>query len=205
MCTTFRQFIKLAELSNIKLFIETASSTPDGENLKFLWVRAFKERLRVGHQLHVGAVEKLNDAHNKGYKEGYGEGRRDKETDWMCEGHGGFCSPLQVHQDSGTQTKPPSLVDTSASTSNMDTTVNEPTPTQINPPLPALVITVSSSTQTQDDIDNSPPLLPVPSTSTVELNPPPETEPHPQPLPAHLDWADNAALLPILPSRPSPP
>src|ERR1700678_785973 len=75
----FRDFIEIAELGNIKLFLETAASTSDGENLKILWARAFKEGLRVGHELYVGAVESLNMAHNEGYEEGYNEGRRDEE------------------------------------------------------------------------------------------------------------------------------
>src|ERR1700678_946371 len=69
----FREFIEIAELGNIKLFLETAASTSDGKNLKILWARAFKEGLRVGHELYVGAVAKLNKAHNEGYEEGYNE------------------------------------------------------------------------------------------------------------------------------------
>ena len=53
-----------------------------------------------------------------------------------CEGHSGFCSHLQVHQDSSTQTEPPAFGDTSASTADEYTTVSEPTPTQIDPPPP---------------------------------------------------------------------
>src|ERR1700678_509458 len=64
-----------------------------------------------------------------------------------CEGHSGFCSHLQVHQDSSTQNEPPSFVDASASTSDADTAVNEPTPTQINSPPPEPTITPESSTQ----------------------------------------------------------
>src|SRR5271155_5205818 len=119
----FRHFIEIAELGNIKLFLETAASTSDGENLRLLWARAFKVGLMAGHQLYGKTVERLNEAaHNRGYEEGYNEGRQDEETDWRCEGHSGFCSHLQVHQDSSTQPKLPSLVDASASTSDMDTT-----------------------------------------------------------------------------------
>src|ERR1700678_2906443 len=64
----FHEFIEIAKLGNIKLFLETAASTSDGENLKTLWACAFKEGLRVGHELYVGAVESLNMAHNEGYE-----------------------------------------------------------------------------------------------------------------------------------------
>ena len=69
-CITFREFIQLANLSDIKLFMDAASSSSDGENLKALWACAFKEGLKVGHQLYVGAVRKLNEAHKEGYDEG---------------------------------------------------------------------------------------------------------------------------------------
>src|ERR1700678_956524 len=163
----FRHFIEIAELGNIKLFLETAASPSDGENLRLLWVRAFKEGLMAGHQLYGKTVERLNEAHNRGYDEGYDEGRRDEEIDWRCEGHSGFCSHLQVHQDSSAQTEPPAFIDASASTTDEYTTVSEPTPTQINPPPPVPTITVDSSTQTEDDDDNSPLPPPVLSIATV--------------------------------------
>src|SRR5271155_5739912 len=203
----FRHFIEIAELGNIKLFLETAASTSDSENLRLLWARAFKEGLMAGHQLYGKTVERLNEAHNKGYEEGYGEGRRDEEIDWRCEGHSGFCSHLQVHQDSSTQTEPPAFVDASASTADEYTTVSEPTPTQIDPPPPVPTVTVDSSTQTQDDADDSPPLPPISSISTVERDPPPETKSRSPPLPpsTSFDWANDAATsLPILPSNPPP-
>src|SRR5271155_3425639 len=203
----FRHFIEIAELGNIKLFLETAASTSDGENLRLLWAHTFKEGLMAGHQLYGKTVERLNEAHNRGYEEGYGEGRRDEEIDWRCEGHSGFCSHLQVHQDSSTQTEPPAFVDASASTADEYTTVSEPTPTQIDPPPPVPTVTVDSSTQTQDDADDSPPLPPISSISTVERDPPPETKSRSPPLPpsTSFDWANDAATsLPILPSNPPP-
>src|SRR5271168_3702255 len=132
MRVAFRNFIEIAELGNIKLFLETAASTSDGENLKILWARAFKEGLRVGHELYVGAVAKLNEAHNEGYEEGYNEGRRDEQEDWLIHGHGLHCDQPPVCEESSTQTELPSLVDSSTSTSDTITAINEPTPTPIN-------------------------------------------------------------------------
>jgi hypothetical protein len=198
----FREFIAIAKLGNIKDFLKTAASTSDGENLKLLWARTFKEGLRVGHELYVGAVAKLNEAHNEGYEEGYNEGRRDEQGDWIMDGYGLQGEQPPVCEESGTQTEPPSLVDSSTSTSDTDTAVNEPTPTPINPPPPVPTVTVDRSTQTQDDDDDSPPLPPVPSTAPVR-DPPPKTVPHPPSSAARLNWADDAATsLPILPSNP---
>src|SRR5271168_4008854 len=224
----FQEFIQLADLDDVADFIDAAASTSDGGNLKLLWKRAFEEGLRVGRQLYVGAVNKLNEAHNGGYEEGYNEGRRDEQMDWIIDSQGLHGDQPPSCEDSSTQTEPPSLVDASASTSDTDTAINEPTPTPINPPPPTiLVITVDSGTQTQND-DDSPPLLPVIPTAPV-LKPPPKmephppplpsmqplkpkpykrqdlaSEPHPQPSPAHFDWANDAASLPILPRNPPP-
>src|ERR1700678_1410883 len=195
MHITFRQYLKLAELCNIKFATDAASSTPDGENLKRLWARAFQEGFRVGHQLHEKTAEKIKEAHNKGYEEGYSEGHRDEEINWRCEGHGEFCAPLQLHQDSGTQTEPPSLVDTSASTDD-------------SPPLPP-VIPTAPVFKPPPRMEPRPPPLP----SMKPLKPKPYkrqdtgglvSKPHPLPLSARFDWADDAASLPILPSNPPP-
>src|ERR1700678_4240187 len=169
----FCHFIEIAELGNIKLFLKTAASTSDSENLKLLWARAFKEGLRVGHELYVGAVAKLNEAHNEGYEEGYNEGRRDEQGDWIMDGYGLQGEQPPVCEESGTQTEPPSLVDSSTSTSDTDTAVNEPTLTPINPP-PVPTVPVDRSTQTQDDDVDSPPLPPVTPTVPV-FDPPPSS------------------------------
>jgi len=195
MRITFRQYLELAELCDIKFSTDAASSTPDGENLKQLWARAFKEGFRVGHQLYEKTVEKIKEAHNKGYEEGYSEGRRDEEINWRCEGHGELCAPLQVRQDSGTQTEPPSLVDAGASTDD-------------SPPLPP-VIPTAPIFKPPPKTEPRPPPLP----SMQPLKPKPYkrqdtgglvSKPRPLPLSARFDWADDAASLPILPSNPPP-
>src|SRR6267143_393025 len=207
----FREFIELADLENIKLFLDTATSLPEGENLRCLWDRAFKEGLRVGHQLYVETVGKLNKAHNKGYEEGYStgydEGRQDEQIEWRCEGHSDSCFPLAVRLESSTQTDPPSFVTTGTSTFDEHATINPP------PPIPATMIT--SGTQTQNDananLQLSPPLV---FASPVEPDPSPKPMSLLKPSLARLDWADDAASLPIsslpissppiLPSRPPP-
>ena len=86
----FHKFIELADLNTIKIFITTASSSPEGENLKLLWARVFKEGLMAGHQLYGKMEEKLKEVHIHGYEEGYqagyNEGWCDKQKDWLMDG-----------------------------------------------------------------------------------------------------------------------
>ena len=103
----FQEFIELADLETIKHFLTAAASSPEGENLRLLWARAFKEGLTIGHQLYGKTEEKLNEAHNSGYKAGYDEGRREEQGDWLIEGHGEHCGfqPTIVREDSAVQTE----------------------------------------------------------------------------------------------------
>ena len=143
-CVAFRDFIQLADHQSIKIFFDVAATSPQGENLKPLWDRAFKEGLRVGHQLYVETVGKLNEAHKTGYEEGYStgynEGRRDEDIDWRIEGHGGWCTPLQCHQESGIQTdgfESPQAPEPPSFETNTQTTPPAPTNdagTQYEPP-----------------------------------------------------------------------
>jgi hypothetical protein len=91
---TFCEFIELADLETIKHFLTAAASSPDGENLRLLWARTFKEGLTIGYQLYGKTEEKLNEAHDSGYEAGFDEGRREEQGDWLIEGHGQHCFPL---------------------------------------------------------------------------------------------------------------
>src|ERR1700678_4520767 len=212
--TEFRNFIELADSKTIKHFVTIAASSPEGENLKILWARAFKEGLVAGHALYGRTEEKLKEAHELGYEQGFkeggsskidlfqagiDEGRRDEWGDWATAGHGQYCfqrAAILIHDyfsSSGVQTDTPTFVTTSTSTSTEYTTVSEPTLTQINPPPPVPTVTVDSGTQTQDNDNDSPPLPPVTSTAPV-LDPPPQMEsrPRPPPSPACFNWANDA-------------
>src|SRR6266446_787859 len=105
--TAFRKFIELADLKSIKHFLNTAASSPEGENLRLLWARAFKEGLTIGHHLYGKTEEKLNEAHNSGYEAGYNEGRCEEQGDWLIEGHSEHCGfqPTVIHEDSAVQTE----------------------------------------------------------------------------------------------------
>jgi hypothetical protein len=110
----FRDFIELADLNAIRIFITTASLSPEGENLKLLWARAFKEGLMAGHILYGKTEERLKEA----YETGYNEGRREEQEDWIIDGHGFCIQPLQhPHEESSTQTDPPMTTATTTSVS----------------------------------------------------------------------------------------
>src|SRR6266567_194879 len=106
---TFCEFIELADLKTIKLFLITAASTPEGQNLESLWDRAFEEGQCA---LLQRLDKKLDDADDRGYKRGFEEGesskvrvfamgleegRSDECSDWIAAGHGEHCfSPMAV-------------------------------------------------------------------------------------------------------------
>ena len=216
--TAFREFIELADLKSIKHFLDTAASLPEGENLRLLWARAFKEGLTTGHHLYGKTEEKLNEAHNSGYEAGYDEGRREEQGDWLIEGHGEHCGfqPTVVHEDSAVQTEndpPPRLMSTAA----VQVDIPKPTPPhsvtmtaiQVNapnlPPPPHVEIqanvprTANAIVQTTplgtQDTGSQTSLHPVPTPDPVHITSPPSPP---------LNWADDAASLLILLSRSTP-
>jgi hypothetical protein len=128
--------IEIADLQTIKRFIATAASSPEGQNLKLLWARAYKAGLIAGYQVYYEKTEeKLKEAHNSGYElgfregsspntnlfqRGFNEGRHEELEEWIAEGHGQHCGyqPTITHDNSSIQTDPPSLADASTSTVN---------------------------------------------------------------------------------------
>ena len=115
---TFCEFIELADFDTIKLFLTTAASTPEGQNLKHLWDHAFeKGQCTLLHWLD----KKLNNADDRGYSQGFKEGQSSKFkvfatgleegcanecSEWIAAGHGDHCfSPTAVLAESGAQTE----------------------------------------------------------------------------------------------------
>jgi hypothetical protein len=127
----FRQFIELADLSTIKIFITTAASSYEGENLKFLWGRAFKEGLIAGHQLYGKTEERLKEVQEESFQVGYNEGRRDEHEDWVLDGHGTHCGyqadiPIDDYGTLRTQSNPTTYIENSTQTTPQ---TNTPTTT----------------------------------------------------------------------------
>jgi hypothetical protein len=207
----FREFIELADLESIKHFLTAAASSPEGENLRRLWDRAFKEGLRVGHQLYVETVGKLNEVHNSGYEAGFEEGRREEQGDWIIDGHGEHCGhqPTVVHEDTGAQTDDDPKPTPPRSVTTMAVQVDAPNP------IPPHHIKKTPPTPPRNTAESAVQTIQIGTQDTSSQTSPPHPNPVPNPTrtiplpPAPLSWADDAASLPILsppilPSNPPP-
>ena len=145
----FREFIELADLNSIKVFITAASSSSEGENLKLLWGRAFKEGLVAGHKLYGKTEERLKVVQAEAYEEGFQEGQRNAHEDWALDGHGLHCgyNSTVPYDDYGTL---PDSIQVATVTSPI---ITASVSTQIDPPLS---ITTSAFTQTDlPDVSNA--------------------------------------------------
>jgi len=130
------------------------------------------------------------------FQAGYNEGRRDEQGDWLIEGHvqantskPPLCNvevqanvPRSI-TDSAVQTTPPRSV--------MTTAVQADTP-KILPTTPLAPRTVDASMQT-----NSPGTLDTSSQATLHSGPTPDPTRITSPPSPPLNWADDAASLPI--------
>lgn len=147
----FREFIELADFSSIKNFITTSSSSPDGENLKLLWGRAFKEGLIAGHKLYGKTEERLKEVEEESFQTGYNEGRRDEHEDWALDGHGMHCGGYQdtvPYDDYGTLIDPTTSPITTASENKATVTVATQTDSPVTPTFSATP-TFTTGTQTE--------------------------------------------------------
>ena len=70
----FAFFIENADGNNIREFLDIAATTYEGQNLKLLFLRAYRVGKDAGY--HEGYLEGEEDGHNSGYNEGYVEGRK---------------------------------------------------------------------------------------------------------------------------------
>src|SRR6267378_3956331 len=120
------------------------------------------------------------------FQAGYNEGRRDEEGDWIIEGHGQHCGfqPTAVREDSTIQTDnpPPHSIATTA--------------IQTDTPKPQVTIPPAFRTT------NIPDIIPfVIQNTSSQMSPHPEPTPNPtritSPPSPPLNWADDAASLPI--------
>jgi hypothetical protein len=166
----FQEFIELADLSSIKVFITTASSSPEGENLKLLWGRAFKEGLIAGHKLYGKTEERLKEVHEEGFQAGYNEGRNDERGDWALDGHGIHCGYQSdqsaiPYDDHGTLTDPTATSESSIITETRVTVATQTDPlisstfstalaTQTESPAMALTTDATSQTEPSTFVEN---------------------------------------------------
>src|SRR6266567_1609747 len=128
----FHKFIELANLNNITLFLTTAMSTPDGENLEFLWKRAFEEgqkvRLDKGHRFVDGMD--IQEVLKAGVERGQAIGMAAERREWQTKGHGKNCveaPPIRHFSTTATQaTNPPPTQDIGSQTDVEPLTVARP-------------------------------------------------------------------------------
>jgi hypothetical protein len=116
----FREFIEIASLETIKVFLTTATSLPGSENLEILWNRAYEEGYQNGRKsLLQDLKKKLEDKYEEGQKEGikkgkekyYGKGIVKGECEehkrWIAEGHSQRCfTRTVIFEDARVQTDP---------------------------------------------------------------------------------------------------
>src|SRR6266446_10788678 len=85
--------------------IPTAASTPDGDNLEFLWKWAFKEGQKVGldegHRFVDGMD--IQEVLKVGFEQGQAVSMAAEKQEWQTKGHGKNCiEALPVHHFSTT-------------------------------------------------------------------------------------------------------
>ncbi|PPQ87143.1 hypothetical protein CVT26_008731 [Gymnopilus dilepis] len=130
----FRDFIELATLSQVKLFLATAYLLPEGQNLTLLWDRAFDEGIEAGKEEYRRRGDNVWErGHDAGYKQGFEEGERSvlnvyqlgqisgikaEQEQWIKDGHGDHCFKSRPTCNSGIQTKP--LASTTAGVGTSD-------------------------------------------------------------------------------------
>src|SRR6266446_759730 len=120
------------------------------------------------------------------FQAGYNEGRHDEEGDWIIEGHGQHCGfqPTAVREDSTIQTDDPPPRSVAMTAIQTDT------------PKPQLTIPPAFRTTNIPDIISF-----VIQNTSSQMSPHPEPTPNPtritSPLSPPLNWADDAASLPI--------
>ena len=116
----FREFIEIANLETIKIFLSTTFSVPESENLELLWDRAFEEGYDAGRRKLLSTLDKkLDEADERGYERGVEEskikyfkmglddGHANECSEWIKNGHGQHCfMPVVFLENIGVQTDP---------------------------------------------------------------------------------------------------
>ena len=183
----FHQFIELANLNTITLFLTTAASTPDGENLKFLWKQAFKEGQKVGldEGCHFVDGMDIQEVLKVGFEQGQAFGMAAEKQEWQTKGHGENCvEALPVCHFSttaiqATNIPPPHSMAMTA------VQVDSPKPLPILTPPTIDSIIQTSSPGTQDTSSQTSP-HPGPTPDPIHIT---------SPLSPPLNWTDDVMSL----------
>jgi len=210
----FHQFIELANLNTITLFLTTAASTPDGEDLEFLWKHAFKEGQRVGldEGHHFVDGMDIQEVLKVGFEQGQAVSMAAEKQEWQTKGHGENCiEALPVCHFSttaiqATNIPPPCPMAMTA----VQVDLPKPLPILTPPTVYSIIQTIPLEIQdasSQTMLYPSPILEPRHATSppplvNVNIQTSVTTEPS-IPVPPCLNWAEDATSLPILPLLPT--
>jgi hypothetical protein len=129
---SFFNFITIATTEDIENFINIAATTPEGENLKYLWERAYKEGFENGQKVIQPTLQrigkKLEEKFDKGVARGMDLGR---EEGYMLakQGFDGIVKGLKAREApkvdtvvASTQTDPRAITTESTSTQTNPTT-----------------------------------------------------------------------------------
>ena len=206
----FHQFIELANLNTITLFLTTATSTPDGKNLKFLWEWAFEEGQKVGldEGHHFVDGMDIQEVLKVGFEQGQAVSMAAEKQEWQTKGHGENCiEALPVCHFSttaiqATNIPPPRSMAMTA----VQVDSPKPLPILTPPTVDSIIQTIPLKIQ---DASSQTVLYPSPIPKPRHATSPPSlvnvniqtsvtTEPSISVSPP-LNWAEDATSLPILP------
>src|SRR5271168_2184584 len=195
----FTTFIGLADLSDIQRFCEAAASTHEGANLMLFWKRAFEEGRKVGYKEGSQMLEGVSVSGL--FDQGQMLGIKNERREWETAGHGEACfAKLPSKSEAGTQVNlaptPPPRIDAAIQTT-----------TDIDPSQSITALSVDLhkfDVGTQVELADDPVISPhLDASIQTTVSPLSLSQPEKTSAP-HLDWAEDAGLLPIVASSPPP-
>ena len=182
----FSFFIKNANGTDVLQFLDAVSQTKEVQNLKLLFMHAVSEGKKLGYHEGEGV----------GYEQGYKKGKEDCLCDLDIDA--AYTAAFEEGRRKGEENEK-WLWETLGHTYDWRCMSQQPTSEMISigvqSELPYVPPMVSSSTQT-----SPPSLVNINMQTSLATDSPPPVLPV-----SHLDWAEDATLLPIAPLFPTPP
>lgn len=113
---SFFNFITIANTEDIKKFLRLAATTTEGENLKYLWERAYEDGYENGRKSLLRNLEiKMEDKFEEGIEKGMSLGREEGYT-VAKEGFDGIINAMRAREASKTTVTTESGIQTDPST-----------------------------------------------------------------------------------------
>jgi hypothetical protein len=156
---SFFNFITIANTEDIKKFLRLAATTTEGENLKYLWERAYEDGYENGRKSLLRNLEiKMDNKFEEGIEKGMSLGREEGYT-VAKEGFDGIINAMRAREASKTTVTTESGIQTDPSTTTTTTVYTQT--------IPQTTTTTSVSTQTSPYVIYIPPL----AASTIQTDP----------------------------------